>query len=161
MQESACRAALDRADAQPLLEIVRGLWEQLGFLSIAKLRAELDPNRRERGSGKRQASRWSLAVAVRKHVRKRRSEGSSSFALATPYHLKELSKTAQPQQNHQPTHQQPTNISLTLGGVGERASVPHEKPKSIRLSRPVEPRTSAPRRRHATRSLLPMAARRR
>jgi hypothetical protein len=62
MQESARRAALDRADAQPLLELVRGLWEQLGFLSIAKLRAELDPKRRERGSGKRQASRWSLAV---------------------------------------------------------------------------------------------------
>ena len=45
----------------------------------------------------------------------------SSFALATPYHLKELSKTAQPQQNHQPT------ANITLGGVGERASVPHEK----------------------------------
>jgi len=62
IEESARRAAHDEAEAKPLVEIVRGLWVHFGFLNIPKLRAELDPDRRARGSGKLQPSRHYLTL---------------------------------------------------------------------------------------------------
>ena len=60
IEESKRLAARDEEDAAPLLQIVREMWEELGFLSNDKLRCELHPARR--ASGKLEASRWSLAL---------------------------------------------------------------------------------------------------
>lgn len=63
VEESKRLAARNEADAAPLLQIVRDMWEEFGFLSYDKLCAELNPDRRASGSGKSiQASRWSLAL---------------------------------------------------------------------------------------------------
>ena len=76
------------------------------------------------------------------------TSASQSFALATPYHFKELCFTA-------------NSKKLTLGGVGERASVPHKAVKraTVPAARRQRPAVSATpcAVRNATRSLLPMA----
>ena len=55
---------LDPAAMVPpqLLYAVRQMYEHFGWLNFAKLGAEMDPNRRAPGSGKRQQSAWFAAL---------------------------------------------------------------------------------------------------